>query len=471
MKVFLHLRILALLAGLMAASPRASAQGFGLSLTSSSSSILLNNPLTFTINVTNLTGSLLADTIVTNALPTSAPVLSNQVLSASANLVTYTNYGSVVRFDLYQFASGGSAQLTVTAEPTAVGFITNTVTVASLYTTTNTASTNVVIQVTNSVVPQADLGVAITGPAQAVITNDWMTYGVMATNWGPSAATNVVLTNTLPPGVVLKSVSSESYTVARSNLIFNLRTLANGGSTNFEFTIQPTNAGDLALFASIGSTNVLDLNPTNNSASTNITVISCLPGLLVAVTNSSQNPDVVSGLTEQSILLTNIGTTNVPAARIVVTGLTNRLFNAVGTNNGNPFVYYSAPLAAGQSVNLLLQFYPRTLFHFTNGQLHAFAVPVPNWTPPPVTTTSTNFNLTRIVKLNNGWMLIEWPAITNQTYTVVYSDNFLFSNAMMAPPSIVAQANWVQWIDYGPPATVSAPTSASARFYRVFQNH
>jgi hypothetical protein len=83
---------------------------------------------------------------------------------------------------------------------------------------------------------------------------------------------------------------------------------------------------------------------------------------------------------------------------------------------------------------------------------------------------STNINVTRIVRMSNGNMLIEWPAITNRTYTVVYSDNVLFSNAMMAPPSIVAPANEVQWIDYGPPTTTSAPTNAPVRFYRVFLN-
>jgi hypothetical protein len=68
-------------------------------------------------------------------------------------------------------------------------------------------------------------------------------------------------------------------------------------------------------------------------------------------------------------------------------------------------------------------------------------------------------------------MLVEFPAITNRTYTMVYSDNVLFSNAMIAPPSFVAPANIVQWIDYGPPATVSAPSSSSSsRFYRVYLN-
>src|SRR5208282_4652333 len=100
-----------------------------------------------------------------------------------------------------------------------------------------------------------------------------------------------------------------------------------------------------------------------------------------------------------------------------------------------------------------------------------FALPsVPDWTPPAATLTSTNLNFNRIVRLSNGSMLVEWFAIPNRTYTVVYSDNVLFSNAMIAPPSIAAPANEVQWIDYGPPTTVSAPTNASARFYRVFQN-
>jgi len=41
---------------------------------------------------------------------------------------------------------------------------------------------------------------------------------------------------------------------------------------------------------------------------------------------------------------------------------------------------------------------------------------------------------------------------------------------MIAPPSIMAQANDTEWIDYGPPATVSAPTNFPVRFYRVIQN-
>jgi uncharacterized repeat protein (TIGR01451 family) len=447
------------------AGTTAEAQGFSLSVTSSASSILVSNSLTYTITVTNLIGDLPDDAQVTNALPASV-----QFLSASETQGSVTTNGNVAVFDLGAFADGEVAQLTLTVQPTAVGFITNTVTVVSID-VTNTASTNVVTQVTN-IVTQADLGVTMIGPVQAVITNDLMTYGVTVNNSGPDAAPNVVLTNTLPPGVILKGVTptNQTYSVVTSNLIFNLGTLTNGGSANLQFTVQPTNAGVLTFSASVGAAGVLDTNTANNSASTNITVFDYLSGQLIAVTNSAQTINLQNGLEEQSILLSNIGTNAVAAARVIVTGLTNRLFNAAGTNNGNPFVIYNATLGTNQSVNLLLQFFPRDSFPFTNGQLQAFAVPVSSLTPPAASSTSTNLNITRIVQLSNGNMLIEWPAVTNRTYTVVYSDNVLFSNAMIAPPSIVAPANEVQWIDYGPPTTVSVPTNRSARFYRVFLN-
>ena len=74
-------------------------------------------------------------------------------------------------------------------------------------------------------------------------------YGVTVTNLGPDAAPNVILTNTLPSGVILLGVSpsSQTYSVVSSNLIFNLGTLASGGYVNLQFAIEPTNAGVLSL--------------------------------------------------------------------------------------------------------------------------------------------------------------------------------------------------------------------------------
>lgn len=452
---------------MIVACSRANAQAFGVSVVPSANSLLVSNSLVYTINVTNLTGLGLSDVRITNSF--SAPF--QYITNASSQPLAggFTNATSV-QFDVGPMSVGNILQVLLTVQPNATGLFTNSVVVA-VPATTYVTSTNAIVQVTNVVV-LADLGVTMTGPSQVVITNDLMTYGVTVTNLGPSDAPNVMLTNTLPTGVLFESIfpANQSFTTVGSNMFFNLGTLTNGGSSSFQLTVEPTNAGVLLFSATVGSTGVQDTNTANNFASTNIVVTNYLSGTLVAFTNSAQSIDFANGALKQSITLSNAGLSSVPAARIVVTGLTNRLFNAVGTNSGNPFVYYSTNLTAGQSVGLLLEYFPRTLFPFTNGQLQAFAVPVPNWTPPPAAGTSTNLFISQIVELANGNMVIEWPAVTNRTYTVVYSDNVSFSNAMIAPPSIVAPANIVLWTDYGPPETVSAPTNASMRFYRVYQN-
>jgi uncharacterized repeat protein (TIGR01451 family) len=446
---------------------RADAQGFGLSVIPSANSLLVSNSLVYTINLTNLTGLVLNDVWITNSFSAPFQYLTS---SSSQTVNVFTNTTTSVQFDLGPVGINSIVQVLLTVQPNTVGTFTNTV-VAAVPGTTYVGSTNASVQVTNLVV-LADLGVTLTGPGQAVITNDWMTYGVAVTNAGPSDAPNVMLTNTLPAGVLLIGVvpASLGYTPAGSNMIFNLGTVANGGNANLQFTVEPTNTGVLTFSASVGSSGVTDTNTANNTASNNVTVIGYLPGLLAAFTNSGQAYNPQNGLVEQSITVTNIGTNAVTAVRLVITNLANRLYNAVGTNNGNPFVYYSAALNTNQSVNLLLQYSASAYFSFTNGQLNAFAVPLPNWTPPPATGASTNLNISRIVQLNNGDILIEWPSTTNRTYTVVYSDNVLFSNAMIAPPAVVAPANRTQWIDYGPPTTTNIPANTGARFYRVYQN-
>ncbi len=465
-------RLLALLAlGWMLTIPRVGAQSFGLSVTASPDPALVNSNLTYTILVTNSTGSILADTLVTNTLAGSFQLL-NAATSKGSVIVSNS---TVVAFDLGSFALNGVVQMTITVLPTATGTIADAVTVVSTVPVFS-ASAAVVTTVTNLPQTVADLAVALTAPTTAIFANDWMVYGVNVTNLGPNTAPNVFLTNTLPAGVGYKSVSPSNHsftvTIQSNNVIFNLGTLTNQAFRNFLLTVQPTNAGILPFVSAVNTNSgIIDPNLANNVASNNITVLSYLAGQLTATIVSTQQYNPQNGLVEQSILLSNTGSNSVAAARVVITGLTNKLYNALGTNDGNPFVVYATSLDTNQSVNLLLQYVAGNYFPLTNGQLNAFAVLVPNLAPPPITAVSTNLNISRIVPLaTSGDILIEFPSISNRTYTVIYSDNLLFSNAMVAPPSIVAPANRTQWIDYGPPTTVSHPTNMPIRFYRVFLN-
>ncbi|MEI9864006.1 MAG: DUF11 domain-containing protein [Limisphaerales bacterium] len=457
----------ALVAGWLVAGERAEAQYLGLSISNSASSILVSNSLTYTIIVTNFNPELNPIIVVSNVLPASV-----QFLSATADQGSLTNYGSTSVFYLGQVVPF-TVQMTLTVRPTVAGSITNNISAAITNFPVIPAPllTNIVTQVTNAPTLQADLAVTMTASTQTNVVNDWITYGITARNLGPSAASGVFLTNTLPPGVIFKSVSPDMVSVAvGSNRVFNLGTFNNGRVTNLQFTVQPTNAGILKFSASIGSSSTADPNLTNNFASTNIPVINYLSGPLFVVTNSPQTINLQNGLTEQSILVSNNSGTNVAAVRVIVTGLTKKLFNGVGINNGNPYVVLNTGLAAGQSVKLLLQFSPRGNFPLANSQLQAFAVPVVNYAPPAPASTSKLLNISRIVPLANGTVLIEFPTVLGKTYTIVYGDSASFSNTAIAPPAIVAPANQTQWIDYGPPTTTSAPTNSSARFYRVFQN-
>ena len=463
MRILSGLRMLVFLAlGLMAIAIRVEAQSVGLSLTASANPVGISNNLTYTITVTNLTGA--SQTfMVTNTLPSTAP-FQGAILNSGT---TFTNIGTNVIFNVGTLTNNGVMQMGVIAKPTVTGFITNTVVVA-----TNGAAaiaTNIITQVTNAM-PVADLAVGITVPASVVFTNDWMVYVVSVTNLGPSTATNVFLTNTLPAGVILKGVSPTNQSSISSNLIFNLGTLTNGAFKNFQITIVPTNAGPLTFSAVVSTNNVIDPNPANNSASTNITVATFIYGQLIATNVSAMTYDPQTGLMKQTVRLTNIGTNAVAAARVIVSGLTNWLYNAVGTNSGNPYVIYGTTLNTNQAVDLVLEYFvpTRLPINVANSNYTAVGVSLIDLSAPGG--TNGLFNITLITNLPSGYVLIEFQSIPGSNYTVLYSDNVLFSNALAAQPSIVAPANRVQWIDDGPPKTVSAPTNTSSRYYRVQLN-
>jgi hypothetical protein len=183
--------------------------------------------------------------------------------------------------------------------------------------------------------------------------------------------------------------------------------------------------------------------------------------------------DRQNGLMEQMIHESNVSTSDVSSARVIVTelGKSNLLFNAVGTNTlgsnaPNPFVVYTGELKAGASVDLLMEYF--------SPQRAPFDLPDSNFVAvggTAVNLSTTNFppQILRSVFLGDKGFLIEFDAILNRSYMIIYSDNVNFSNALIAQPPIVAHANHVQWIDDGPPKTISEPTN-SMRFYRVLLN-
>lgn len=438
------------------------AQIFGLSVTNTASSIAINSPVTFVLNLTNQSGTELLSVLVTNEF--FGPAAPQFVSATRSQGSTFTNASSVL-FDLGNMVSGGFAQMTVTVRPTAAGIFTNSVVVASPF-GTNITSTNIVVQVAPLT---TDLAVSLTPPTTPVLVNDVITYRVAVTNLGTNSVANVILTNADFSSMILLSLSpTNAFTRTNGLLYFNVGTLTSHAGRSFTITAQPTNTGPLSLSATVTATNITESNASNNIVSTNITVEPLVTGDLVAVNFSAMVYNPQTGLMEQTVRLTNNGTNQVASARVIVSGLTNRLYNAVGTNNGNPFVVYGAALNPGFSADLLMEyFYPLKV---------PFNVPDSNYTAvgtSAVNLSASGIDVTNITKkaiTPSGGFLIEFQSIPNRTYTIFYSSELTFSNAFMAQPSITAPADRVQWIDDGPPKTIRHPSSDPTRYYRVLLN-
>jgi uncharacterized repeat protein (TIGR01451 family) len=475
MKVISRFRILVVLVlGLIAVCPRAGAQTTNLFfevIPSTTNAIPVNGSLTYSIFVTNTAGFDVNNVFITNAFSRSVQFLE-ATNDHSGEIVTN---GNTLTFQTFQISPGFPVvRIRLTIRPTTEGFLTNTITLFALQLAQTNITIPVVHSVTNLPLSEADLAVAMSGPTLGVLVNDLVTYNISVSNLSSATITNVVLSNTVPAGVIVRHASPTNQSKVGSALVFNLGTLTNLAVRNFKVTIVPTNSGPLTFSATIGSTNIADLNSTNNLASLDIEVQPLVTGELIA-TNLTEsmvfNPQ--HSLMEQTIRLVNIGSNTVDSARVFVTGLTNWLYNAVGTNtfgtNGiNPYVIYGAPLESGESVDLLLEYVipSRTSVHVDNTNYVAVGVALVDLTAP------TNSAMDVLIRnLTDGGKLIEFSAIKGRTYTILYSSDVAFAtNALAAQPSIVAQANRVQWIDDGPPKTVSHPSNPGSRYYKVLLN-
>ena len=123
----------------------------------------------------------------------------------------------------------------------------------------------------------ADLSITGSGTPPSVTQGDNITYTLNVQNAGPQAATNVVVTNTLPVGTSLVS-SSVICSQSGSSLTCALGNILSAASTSLSVTVKSSNTtpGSISNSASVTS-DVADLNTANNSASQTTVVTAPAP--------------------------------------------------------------------------------------------------------------------------------------------------------------------------------------------------
>lgn len=443
-----------------------SAQDFRLGVSATPNPVSLGSTLTYTVYVTNL--FLTRQNIyVTNKF--SSPVLfTGQATFPTNNPDAFTNATEII-FPINEILPGSAnvQEVSFTLVAQTAGTLTNQITALALGVPATFVTTNFFTQVN---APTADLAITMTNVTSGVIANSLTTIGLTVTNLGPNAAAGVVVTNTLPANFQLLSVSPTNAITSYTNgiLAWTIGALTNNSSTQLLATVRPTLGGTSNLIATV-TASTADPNPTNNTVTTSMTVEEIVSTNATVVVQVAQQFNPQTGLMEEVVRVQNTDTIDFPAVRLFVIGLgTNRLYNATGTNNigtnsNIPYVQHNATLAPNATVDLRLEYYSRSRTPISNLTYRAVGL---TFTSPTVPTGTAPL-ITSLASLPTGF-LIEFQSIPGRSYTILYDDNITFTNARAAQPNITATADRVQWIDTGPPKTVSPSTGS--RWYRVLLN-
>ncbi len=220
------------------------AANLSLTKTASPNPVLLEEELTYTITVTNSGPSAGTGVTVTDTLPVGVSFVSS---SASPGTCSGT---STVTCTLGSLASGDSATVTIVVTPNSTGELTNTASVIATESDPSTGDNTA--PDTTTVIPAANLSLTNTGPPTLVGLGIYLTYTLVVSNGGPSTASKVTLTDSLPGGVSFVSSSNSQGTCSGTSIVTcTLGSLASGDSATVTIVVAPNSPGDLTNTASV----------------------------------------------------------------------------------------------------------------------------------------------------------------------------------------------------------------------------
>jgi uncharacterized repeat protein (TIGR01451 family) len=239
---------------------------------------------TYTIGVANAGPSDATNVTLSDVLPAGTTFVSETQRSGPTFTCTT---GATINCTIAALIVGASATFDVTvnvpvATPGGTVF-SNTANAASSTPDPNPNNNTATLSTTIGV--NADLAVRKTGPG-VTPSNTTVTYTVLAINNGPSNATNVSLTETVPNGMTFASVNQTSgpaFTCSGTGpIVCTIATLTSGAIASFQFTFNvPVSAapGAVATDTATITSATPDPSPANNTATAITTIGQSIPAL------------------------------------------------------------------------------------------------------------------------------------------------------------------------------------------------
>ena len=279
--------------------------------TASSATVTAGNDITYTVRITNTGPSNASTILLTDTLPVTVTGVTS---TTSGGLVCSGT--TPVTCSLSSLAVNGSAVLTLTGtvNPAAVH---NSSLVNSASVTAAEATSAQTAQTTTTVQRSVALGIGKTATPNPAIAGSLIAYTVYITNTGPSLASNVQLTDTLPAGLtgITSSATGGLSCSGTTNITCSVSTLAVNGSATLTITgtVSAGTANGATLVNTAGVT-AAEVG-TSQLAQTSTTVNR---SVALAITKSASTASVVAGNPiVYTVRITNTGPSN--ASTILLT--------------------------------------------------------------------------------------------------------------------------------------------------------
>lgn len=265
--------------------------------TDSPSTVIAGNILTYTITVNNLGPSEATNVTLFDTLSALPPPAVNYI-SATPSQGSCSHTGGIVTCPLLNLGQGSSASVIVKVQVPSSRLegqtlINNPASVTATEPDANTGNNQ--DSEPTGVIVRTDLAISKTTSSASVALGNLITYTLRVTNNGPSDATGVTVTDSLPGGaggVNLVSVSSTlGSCIGTTTISCSLGDMVSGSVATITLVVNPKAIGTVSNTATV--TSVTNDPTSGNNSSTVSTLVSRITDL--AITQSSTPNHVIEG--------------------------------------------------------------------------------------------------------------------------------------------------------------------------------
>jgi uncharacterized repeat protein (TIGR01451 family) len=283
--------------------------------------VVAGQQLTYTLSIENLGPSDATGVQVVDTLPAGV-----SFVSASSTVGTVSHAGGVVTVQIGDLDSDDTVVVTilVNVDPSVRGMMNNTAQVSSNETDTNPNNNR--DDEPTTVQARVDLAVTKTDSIDPVAAGAQLTYTVIVSNNGPSDATSVELTDTLPDEVTFVSATSSQGTVSHAAGVVTaaIGAMDAGNSVTVTIIVQvdAQASGTITNAAEVSAAET-ELNAANNTAEQATVISRALSSLMgavyVDVDNDGQRDPDEPGIAGVTIQLEGTDGTGADVSRQAVT--------------------------------------------------------------------------------------------------------------------------------------------------------